>query len=127
MLVEPGDIAEAGRSSTPVTWQPRPVQFGVQDARGGDGRGDLPEMCAMGAYRVGQCSGVGAVGQGGLPGLSLQGSLLVSAFQTPHPFNPSRHDHLVMFWGAVACRQWQWAGVGILDVVVGVSGAHRHR
>jgi hypothetical protein len=120
-------VAGAGRSSTPVTWQPRPVRFGVQDARGGDGRGNSPGMCATGAYRVGQRSGVGAVGLGGLPGLSLRGSSSASAFRTPHPFDPSRHGHSVAFWGAVARRRRQWAGVGIPDVVVGVSGARRRR
>jgi len=59
-----GGVAGAGRSSTPVTWQPHPVRFGVQDARGGDGQGNSPGMCATGTYRVGQCSGVGAVGLG---------------------------------------------------------------
>ena len=93
--------------------------------RGGDGQGDSPEMCATGTYCVGQHSGVGAVGLGGLPGLSLWGSLSASAFRTPHPFNPSHHGHSVVFWGAVAHQRWQWAGVGIPDVVVVVSGACR--
>ena len=110
-----------------MTWQPRPVQFGVQDASGGDGQGDSPGMCATGAYHVRQRSGVGAVGLGGLPALSLRGSSSASAFRTPHPFDPFRHGHSVAFWGAVARRQWQWAGIGIRDIVIGVFGARRRR
>jgi hypothetical protein len=50
---EPGTRRRAcWRSSTLVTWQPRAVRFGVEEARGeGIGWGNSPGLCAVGGCR----------------------------------------------------------------------------
>jgi hypothetical protein len=40
-LVNPGDVAVGGRSSTLVTWQPCPVRCGISEQRGDGGRAVL--------------------------------------------------------------------------------------
>jgi len=137
-------VAGAGRSSTPVTWQPRPVRFGVQDARGGMG-GVTHPGCAQQALIV-LVSVLGwvqwgwgltwALTPGFLVGVRVPDSSSLRPFSS-WPFgrvlggsslstaavggcwDPGRRRR--GFWGPSASVTWRWAGVGVWVVVVGVS------